>query len=185
LWIDLAGAAVLAACAFAFIYLTFYQGGHTAAELGELKGLIKAAGGDLADAQAARERQRASLKSQQAELAAGGQLPTQVSLEAYFQRLSRLAQDHHIRVVRQNPLSSRQYPGLLEQRCAYEVMGSMPDLARFFSAVETEEAWADIGFLKITNAESGPNGVDADRLASLTISLFTASKVDAAATGGG
>jgi hypothetical protein len=84
-------------------------------------------------------------------------------------------------VVRHNPLGPRSYPGLLEQRYAYEVMGRVADLARFLRDVEDAEFWADISYLKIDggppSADQGgePNG---ERDALLTISLFSAARAE-------
>jgi hypothetical protein len=121
------------------------------------------------------------LKERQVELATSGQLPAQIPIEEYFQTLSRLAGRHHLRVVRHNPLGPRSYPGLLEQRYAYEVIGTMPDIARFFRAIEDAEFWADISYLKIDggppSADQGGEPTD-ERDAILTISLFSAAPAE-------
>jgi len=185
--LDALAATLLAAGFLTAFWMIFLHEAHAAAELGELAHMISTATQDLAALRSAGERQRATLKERQAELATGGQLPAQISIEEYFQTLSRLALQHHLRVVRHNPLAPRTYPGLLEQRYAYEVIGTMPDLARFFRAIEDAERsrfWADISYLKI-DAGNRQNGEPTnERDAVLTISLFSAARADGASGSG-
>jgi outer membrane murein-binding lipoprotein Lpp len=182
--IDALGAAILGGCVLGCAYLVFMRGDQTALEINELTAQINTASRDLSAVRTARDVQRNILKQQQVEMGAGRQLPASIPLEEYFQALSRLAVQHHLRVVRQNPLSPREYPGLLEQRYAYEVSGSMPDMVRFFKSIEEADFWADIAFLKIDGVEPGPGVASRDRLAILTLSLFSALKQEAPAAGG-
>jgi hypothetical protein len=87
-------------------------------------------------------------------------------------------------VVRHNPLGPRSYPGLLEQRYAYEVIGTQPDLARFLRAIEDAEFWADISYLKIDGGkrQGGEPTDECDAL--LTISLFSAARAEGASESG-
>ena len=104
-----------------------------------------------------------------------GRLPTGTSVESYFQELSALALQNRLRVVRHNPLMARSYPGLLEQRFAYEVVGTLSDLAQFFKAIERTDFWADVSYLRIGDGRgSGRSGQRAMRTAVLTISIFSA-----------
>lgn len=200
LLLDALGAGLSAAGLGAALWMIFFHNEHAVSELRGYTRMISSATQDLAALRSAGERQRATLKERQAELAAGGQLPVRIPLEDYFQTLSQLAVRHHLRVVRHNPLPPRSYPGLLEQRYAYEVIGTMPDLARFFKAVEDAEFWADIGYLKIDGGqpqEGGHSGerrnpkggevgarmdsrASSERTASLTFSLFSAARTDGA-----
>jgi Tfp pilus assembly protein PilO len=178
LLLDVLGASTLAACLLTVAWLTLFHSDHAVGELRDLQQTINSAAQDLSSLRAAADRQRATLKERQAELATHGQLPAQVPVEEYFQNLSRLVAQHRLRVVRHNPLTPRSYPGLLEQRFAYEVMGTMPDLARFFRAIEEADFWADVSYLKI---DGGPRQADAptdERVASLTISIFSAPRAD-------
>ena len=183
LLLDALGATMLVAGFLTAFWMTFFHNEHATAELSDLTQMITSTTRDLAALRSAGERQRATLKERQAELATSGQLPAQISSEEYFQTLSGLASRHHLRVVRHNPLMPRSYPGLLEQRYAYEVTGTMPDLARFFRAIEDAERsrfWADISYLKIDagNRQSpGAPGTD-ERDAVLTISLFSAARAE-------
>ena len=172
-------AGILTAC-----WMTFFHSGHFTAELRDLTLTISLSTRDLAALRSAGERQRATLHERQLELATGGQLPAQIPIEEYFQTLSRLATQHHLRVIRQNPLGPRSYPGLHEQRYAYEVIGAMPDLARFFRAIEDAEFWADISYLRI-NGGNRLSGVPTEEQdAVLTISLFSAARAEGASGSG-
>ena len=183
--LDALGASLSAAGLGAALWLFLIHNQHAASELRDYNQMIASATQDLAALRSAGDRQRATLKERQAELAGGGQLPVEISLEEYFQTLSRLAVQHRLRVVRHNPLTSRTYPGLLEQRYAYEVIGTMPDLARFFRAIEDAEFWADISYLKIHNGQPQGGETTEERIASLTISLFSAAANDPAVSGSG
>ncbi len=183
--IDALGATLAGGLVIGCIYLTFVHGEHATREIQEFTQLINSASQDLASIQSARDQQGTVLRERRAEISSGRQLPTEIPLEEYFQVLSRLASQHSLRVLRQNPLSPREYPGLLEHRYAYEVTGSMPDIARFFKAVEEADFWADIAYLKITNAAQTSATADSqERVALLTISLFSASRPEGAPNDG-
>lgn len=183
--VDVAGALMLGACLLGCAYFGFIKSGQTSGEIGELATLSRSAAEDLTTARAACERQRAVLAGHQATLASERQLPLRAPLEESIQSLSSLAETHQVHVLRQNPLSPRRYPGLLEQRFALEVSGTMPELAAFFNAVEDTETWVDIAYLKIINAEVTTSGDAPERVATLTLSLFSADKATAPVKGDG
>lgn len=131
---------------------------------------ILAAQSDLASLRAALEAQHALEARYRSELASAGALPAQAPQETHLKALSGLAAQNHLSVVRQLPLAPREYPGLLEQRFAYEVTGAMPDLARFFKAIESSPSWTDISYLKL---EQGKKEKPSARTALLTFSAFS------------
>lgn len=149
----------------------------------ELADVIAGAKSDLAAISSALNDQKALEARYQTELVAVGPMPGQTPPETNLRALSTLAAENHLGVVRQFPLSPREYPGLLEQRFAYEVTGTMPDLARFFKAVELSPSWTDISYLKI---DQGKGAVPTkDRNALLTFSVFSMAKNPPATTGKG
>lgn len=172
--IDVAGGSILTVCALASVWLIAVRPDGAKGEIAEYTRLIQAAEEDLSSLQAGCDRQRRILASKRAELAEHGRLPDQTPVEEYSRMLSELAARHRLRVISQKPLSSRQYPGLLEQRFAYEVTGSLAELVHFFEAIEHAEFWADIGYLKIQSSRSVPGQTPTDRVATLTLSLFSA-----------
>ena len=129
---------------------------------------------DLEDLQSALTSQREHAARYRDELAAAGAMPSQTPQETHLRSLSGLAAANHLTVVRQSPLAARQYPGIMEQRFAYEVTWTMADIARFFKAVESSPDWADISYLKVErgNVMETP----AHRIAILTFSVFSMSK---------
>ena len=181
LLLDALGASLSGAGLLAALWMTFFHSEHATTELRDFTQMISSATQNLATLRSAGDGQRATLKERQVELATSGQLPAQIPIEEYFQTLSRLTIQHHLRVVRHNPLGPRSYPGLLEQRYAYEVIGTLPDLVRFLRAIEDAEFWADISYLKI---DGGPPSADqsgeptGERDALLTISLFSAARAE-------
>ena len=187
LLLDVLGASMSAAGLLVALWVTIFHNEHATSELRDSTQMISSSTQDLAALRSAGDRQRATLKERQAELATSGQLPAQIPIEEYFQTLSRLAIQHRLRVVRHNPLGARSYPGLLEQRYAYEVIGTMPDLARFFKAIEDAERsrfWADISYLKIDGGNRQSGEPTDERVAVLTISLFSAARTDGASGSG-
>jgi len=187
LLLDAFGASLSAAGLLVAFWMTLFHNEHATTEIRDFTQMISSATQNLAALRLAGDGQRATLKERQAELATSGQLPAQIPIEEYFQTLSRLAGRHHLRVVRHNPLGARSYPGLLEQRYAYEVIGTQPDLARFLRAIEDAEFWADISYLKIdggpSSADQGGEATD-ERDAILTISLFSAARAEDASGNG-
>lgn len=177
--IDAAGGAVVAVCVLVSVWHTAFRPDGAKSEIAGFARVIKTAQKDLAGLRTACDRQRAVLAERNAELAESGHLPEQTPVEEYFRTLSDLAARHQLRVVRQNPLSSRRYPGLLELRFAYEMTGSMPDLVRFFEAIENTDFWADISYLKVESGQMPDN-----RVANLTLSLFSVLSSNGSASGG-
>ncbi len=177
--IDVMGGCAVAACLLGFIWLTMIRPDRTRTEISELTRLLQQARQDRRALRIARNEQSAILQSHQARLARTGQLPTDAPIEEYFQTLSVLASEHRLRVVRHKPLTSRSYPGLLEQRYTYEVTGSLPDLVLFLKAIEDADFWADVSYLAIDRGHRAADSASADRLAALTISLFSAATGEA------
>ncbi len=171
--LDLAGGGFLIVVLGAFVWMTLLRTDETALTLAELGRTTQSARNELDGLRAERDRHRATLKTRRAELQKSGQLPAQAPVEEYFRTLSDLAARYRLRVVRHNPLNSRTYPGLLERRYAYEVTGSLPDLAQFFQSIEASEFWADIAYLKIDQGPPSPNAAR-ERVATMTISVFSA-----------
>ncbi len=172
--VDVVGGGTVAAFVGVFVWLTLVQSDGTALEVSGLRHAVKAARQDLARTRATRDRLLTELASRQAELAKTGRLPDQAPVDEYFQTLSQLAASHALRVVSHQPRSSRSYPGLFEQRYAYQVTGSALDLVHFFRAIEGTEYWADVSHFKVDRGR-GPAGASSGlRTADLTLSLFSA-----------
>ncbi len=176
--IDFVGACAVSACIFTFGWLTVIRGDEVSARIDDLTQTVQTAKQELVALRGTRDRRRIVLGDRRAELASGGRLPDHAPIERYFQTLSALAIQHRLRVRRHHPVSPRHYPGLLELRYAYELSGAMPDITRFLRAVEGTEFWADISFLKVEQGPGPPRGESTQRIASLTISLFSALPVE-------
>jgi Tfp pilus assembly protein PilO len=179
--VDAVGAVLFGACVVACAYLVFFHSEHAGSEVREFTSLIQNGTQDLAGIRSTLLRQRDLVRDRHEELESRGQLPASIPIEEYLRTLSLLAAQNHLRIVRQNPLTRREYPGLVEQLYAYDVVGAMPDLARFFKAVEDAELWADIAYLRIENVQEPTDG-NGQRLASLTVSLFSGQKPHAGST---
>ncbi len=172
--IDAIGGAVVVACLATSFWLTATRVGGGERPTAEPKRLIETARHDLASLVATRDRQQVLYDIRKEKLAESGQLPEQTPVEEYFQTLSRLAARNRLRVVSNSPLSPCKYPGLLEQRFAYEVTGSVPDLVHFFQAVETTDFWADISYMEVKSGLGASGQLHDGRVARLTLSLFSA-----------
>lgn len=177
--IDALGAMAVAACVFGVGWFLTVQGDRTTVDQKQLGGAIAFAQRNLRAVHAASKEQSALFTQHETELATAGHLPEEAPIEAYFQALSKLASSHQLRVVRQRPLASQEYPGLLEQRYAYEVAGTTADLVRFLKAIEETDFWADVSYLTIVGATPSRSGHRTTRqandcAATLTLSMFSA-----------
>lgn len=136
---------------------------------------IVAAKNDLNSLRLELEKQKERGDRGRKELSAAGRMPDQAPQEIHLQTLSGLAAQNNLVVMRQLPLPPREYPGLLEQRFAFEVTGTVADLVRFFRAIESSPAWTDISYLKIDRGKEMAS-LHA-RNALLTFSAFSTARV--------
>ncbi len=172
--VDLIGGLVVAAGVCGALWLLVLRENRAPAILRDLNLSARTTEDDIQRARAALHEQQRLLAERKARLESHGRLPDHAPIEEYFQTLSRLAARFRLQVRGQSPLPSRSYPGLLEQRYAFEVAGMWPDLARFLKAIEDADFWADVSYFKIESTR-GPAGADSnERVALLTISLFSA-----------
>ena len=176
--IDIVGGGVVAACLCGFLWLMAVHSDQTTREIREATRTIQTVQQELASLKNVRESQRTILQTRRAELARDGQLPEQIPLEEYFQALMGLTKQHRLKVLSHHPVAHRQYPGLLEQRYTYELSGSTHDLIRFLSEVERTSYWADVSYLKVERGHAPAGGVSDERMARLTLSLFSALPVE-------
>lgn len=172
--VDVIGGGTLAACVVGFIWLSLFHNNATDAHIKELKQWISAGQRDAVVLESAQNEKKALLASRQKELSTTGQVPLTAPIEEYFQRLARIAAELDLLVMRQHPLGSRWYPGLQEQRWAYEVKGSTAGLMRFLKAIESMEYWADVSYMRIDRGHGAEEAAVDQRTASLTISFFSA-----------
>jgi hypothetical protein len=183
--IDFIGGAIVASLAGAALWLTFVEGERVQAEVSALRDLLLSAEQDRMSLRAAQQHQLDTLADRQRDLDRIGRFPERPPIEAYFQFLSRRAAQQGLSVIRHQPIAERRYPGLIEHCFAYDATGPYPAIARFLREIEDSEHWADVGFLKI---DRGPHMTTTDgdtRMASLTISLFSAPPATATENGGG
>jgi len=181
--IDAIGGALTALLVAIFAWTAFVAKPDEGQSPRELADSLDSARSDVAALRSALAEQKAMESRRQSQLAAVGPLPSEVPSESYLRTLSSLASENTLTVVRQLPLSPRDYPGLLEQRFAYEVSGTLPDLARFFKAVELSPSWTDISYLKVETGKSTEG--ESHRSALLTFSVFSMGKVQPVTQGTG
>lgn len=174
LGIDLVGGCLVAGCVSAFIWLMVGK-----SDL--VRDGIRQASRDLADAKMElsqvhqeHERQQANLADRKIQQSRIGKLPSRAPTEQYFQNLSKLAVQYHLKVLQHHPLSSVEYPGLLEQRFMYEVAGKWPDIVGFLKEIEQADAWADVAYLKVARGGKVGSKESGERPVALTISMFSA-----------
>jgi len=174
LWMDLIGGSLLATVIAGFVYLAFLREDSVQQELDELTSRVSTSREELAALRAVLDSEQESIADKRVELEDSGQLPDRIPVEQDLQTLSVLARRHHLEVLRVDPIQPREYPGLKETRYSFEVTGTMPDMARFFKAIEQAEFWADVSYFKIEQRRPGPGEDPADQVAgALTISLFS------------
>lgn len=171
--IDMLGASIVASCLIGFGWLVTVGNDGTKTGIVTLRRLVQTAGRDARALRLATARQRTLRDATRKELSAHGQLPDHAPIEAYFQALSASAAQHQLHVIRHEPLASRRYPGLLEQRFAFEVSGSAPNLVRFLQSIERTEYWADVSHLRVQDGSAQRDEGDRTIVAALTLSLFS------------
>lgn len=182
-FIDVVGGVTVAMCLLGAAWLTVIRNDRTQVQIDELTRRIDEARHDRRTLRNALDRQRTLLETRKGKLAEVDRLPTETPSEAYFQTLSRLASRHRLRVLRNNPLPPRRYPGLHEQRFAYEVTGSLSDLLRFLKSIEETGFWADVSYLKVDGGTGPAMAVSGERTAVLTLSLFSAEPTETSSSG--
>lgn len=178
--IDVLCGCAVAACLLAFVWLTLIRDDQTGVDIRVLTQRIHRIQTDSRALRAEGQRQREILETYRDDLAKTGQLPTETPIEEYFQALSMLASNHGLRVVKHQPETSREYPGLREQRYACELTGPFPQLVGFLKSIEETDFWADVSHLKLEGGKTRLSGPSSERTALLTISLFSAMPVDTA-----
>ncbi len=173
IWLDLMGGTIVIAAIGALLYLSFGREHSAAHEVATLRSKLNETRRSLGDLKVLVENEEKALDEKRIELEKSGHLPVQPPIEEDLEKLSMLAANHGLSVVRVEPLPSRDYEGLLEMRYSFEVSGKMPNMTRFFRSIEEADSWADIGFFRIESSRS-MNGDDPQELtAMLTISLFS------------
>lgn len=175
--VDLVGSALLLVCISLLLSYTVLRRDDATAEIVRLERSISEATRTLTELRVSLDQSLDQLQRNRATLDQHGKLPERAPIDEYFRFLSRLADQHELRVLSHYPLGVRRYPGLLERRFSYEVIGSLPGLARFFKDIEDSNYWADVGFLKITRPQAAQSANPKDRQAQLTVCLFSADSI--------
>lgn len=173
------GAAVIAGIGGGIYFIAMHYP-HAALERQSHNHSITQANGELETLRSEKRDAANLLAQRQMQLRTSGALPSEMPVEEYFKTLSQLAATNQIHILRQNPVSPRTYPGLLEQRFAFEVSGRLVNLMQFFQEMEKIEFWADISYIRLTDGHNRPDQVTDDRSAALTISVFSALNHDPA-----
>lgn len=177
---DVIGGCITAACLLCMAWILIISTHQTSMEMDQLTKAQRVVHRQLSLLKNECDRKRSLIIQIQSNMDQTGKLPEHAPIEDYFQTLAVLANHHHLRVLRHNPLTGRSYPGLIEQRFLYEVSGSMPDLVRYFKAIEDTQYWADISYLKIDRGSRMYRSRSKDRVAQLTISMFTSPEINKA-----
>lgn len=185
LLINVVGAVAMAVCLLTSLWLVFVRADETSREIHQHQDVLSSAQRDLAAIRGIAATQQGRLSQARSELETSGRLPSRTPIEQYSQEVLRLANLHGLRVTRQHPVPPRDYPGLFEQRYAYEVSGSTVDIVHFLAAIEAANFWADIGYLRLDAGPAPAARANAVRVASITVSLFSAPPSDSAKEGEG
>ena len=183
--VDLIGGALVLTCAVAFVWLTFLREDGADREIDSLTDAITSMRQDLAVLNAELDGGRSRLEAKQASLAEEGQLPPRGPVDEDLRVLSELARRHQVEIVRMTELPSRTYPGLLELRYTLEARASLANLMRLFQALEQADIWADISYLKVVAGRTPSRVQQPERLAQLTVSLFSSAEAPESAEGNG
>ena len=174
--VDLIGGALVLTCAAAFVWFTFLREDGADSEIESLTQAVTAMRQDLAEVNAELDAGRARLGTKKTELAAEGQLPERGPVDEDLRVLTELARRHQVEIVRMTELPSRRYPGLLELRYTLDARAPLSNLMDLFRALEQADIWADISYLKVVAGNAPGQVQQAERLAQLTVSLFSSAE---------
>ncbi len=182
LWfIDLAGVVSLAALLALLVWFVTVRYDTNSTELTKLHAAVKSAQGDIRSLSQSQRQQDTLVAERQEKLTNLGKIPTSAPISGYFRTVSGLATSAGLDVLGQTPMSPQGYPGLIEERCAYEVAGTLPKLARFLHKIEQTEYWADVGYLSIER-KNQIGVASAGCMAKITFSLFASPAMDHASS---
>lgn len=171
--IDLCGGAGVVTLLAAALYFTLVEGQDAKTAFNNAAADVAARRRDLAGLQSVAARQRELLAEREKQLAQTGHVPPQTPTEEYFGHLSALATQHRLKILRHNPVPSQEYPGLREERFAFDVIGAFPDLIEFFRALEASSYWADVSYLRVSSVRQEGAAAEPAAIANLTVSLFS------------
>lgn len=178
-WIDAAGATVaVGGCALA-AWLGWLRPDSTTDDIRTLSQSIPALETQLASSRADLSGRTEALLRQISELSEQGTLPRTAQVEASFHQITALATSCRLDVARVTPLASQAYPGIRESRYLLELSGTTTDIGRFLSGIEHSQLWVDVGYLSVSaKPERHDDQGSANRVASITISIFSAPEAD-------
>jgi hypothetical protein len=166
------GAALVAVCLVCASWVVIVRTDQVTDQGRDINVELEAARQDLVQLRESCDRQRVLIAHRERELKERGKLPSKPPVEAYFQALARLTALHGLNVRAHRPSGQRTYPGLVEQRFAYELTGPVDDLVRFLAAMEQSEYWCDVSYLSLEEGASADAHADPIPVAQLTISMF-------------
>jgi len=174
--VDLIGGALVFTCAATFVWLTFLREDGADGEIASLTQTVTAMRRDLAEVNAELDAGRAQLGTKKTELAAEGELPGRGPVDEDLKVLSELALRHEVAIVRMTELPPRRYPGLLELRYTLDARAPLPNLMDLLRALEQADIWADVSYLKVVAGRAPAQVQQPERLAQLTVSLFSSAE---------
>jgi len=171
--IDLATAAVLIVCAGVTVWMVGFRENRADVEFRDLTQQIDQMRRDISIIDGAIDANRLSIAQRRVEINALGKLPDRTPVERDLRTLVELASTRGVSVLRVTPLPSRAYPGLLEVRYSLETSATLANLMNFLKAVEDDPLWADVGYVRLERAKDDRAAREGDRMAVLTVSLFS------------
>ncbi len=176
LLIDAMGCMVASACLTTAVWFGWHRTNEAAQELGQWRRVVERVKHEVAQEHTRGDQWKTTISERKSQLKNRGRLPDRFPLEEYFQVLSQVANDNDVEIVQQSPLASQEYPGLLEQRSQLQVVASLPNLILFLRRIEQLDYWGDVSYLKMVKAPARQRSGVSKPSATLTISMFSASK---------
>lgn len=178
--IDVVGSAVLTMLILACAWLLTMRFREQSDAMATFNAELTRAQSDLTALRVVHERQAEQLRLRQVEVATSGWLPDRAPVESILKSIGEAASQRELTVVAQKPLPARTYPGVREERYAYDVVGGTDGIAAFLGDIEQGSWWCDVSFLSV---ESITEDVPPRVRASLTLSLFSSIPVVTPAPG--
>lgn len=168
--VDVVGGAVFATIVLACAWLLTMRFREQSDDMATLTTELNRAQSDLAALRLVHDRQAEQLRLRRKEIATSGWLPDHAPVESILKSIGEAAAARELTVVAQKPLSARTYPGVREERYAYDVVGASGGIAGLLGDIERSGWWCDVSFLSVESiTDDAPPRVRA----SLTLSLFS------------
>jgi Tfp pilus assembly protein PilO len=176
LGIDLAGGVLTAACA---VIAVGHLAGPTRAagqRIRELQTEVKSRESEVADLRITLHERQETAKELEDQLRTLGSLPAETPVEQDLGTITDLARSHGLKLGEVSPHSTVEYPGVQELRYLLIGEGRFEDWVEFLASFQKCSFWADVTYVRCTQAAKADLNSSATARTELTVSFYAAAE---------